>query len=207
MTIEESLKRLKEGNFRFVKDKLEGKLQDTSRREFLIEEQKPFAVILSCADSRVVPEIIFDAGLGELFVVRVAGNVANSSSVASVEYCVSQSSSKLILVLGHQNCGAVTAAVKGGDYGDNLNHLLNHISPAIIAAGDGASIDDVAKKNANYSAKELEQRSAIIGAAVAIGEAKIVAAYYHLDTGRVDFEDSLNKTLSVRSASKFLSCF
>ena len=88
MTKEEVLNRLKEGNQRFIEDKKEGKLQDKSRREELTGGQSPYAIVLSCADSRVVPELAFDTGLGELFTVRVAGNIANSSSIASMEYAV-----------------------------------------------------------------------------------------------------------------------
>ena len=117
MTAQESLSRIKEGNARFVADKLDGKLQDSSRRDSLVKGQQPYAIILGCADSRVVPELAFDAGLGELFTVRVAGNIANTSSIASIEYAVAHCGSKLIVVLGHQSCGAVTAAIAGGDNG------------------------------------------------------------------------------------------
>ena len=119
--------------------------------------------------------------------MRVAGNIANSSSIASMEYAVAHCGSKVIVVLGHQSCGAVTAAVNGGDNGYNLNHLLSHITPAIAASGDGASITDVVKKNAQMTAKELTTRSSIIGNAVASGDVKIVPAYYNLDSGAVDF--------------------
>jgi len=189
MTAQESLDRLKKGNDRFVKDHLDGKLQDSSRRESLVGEQEPYAIILGCADSRVVPEFAFDAGLGELFTVRVAGNVANSSSIASIEYAVAHCGSKLIVVLGHQSCGAVTAAVAGGDNGYNLNHLLGHITPAMVASREGASIDDVVKKNAKLTVTELKNRSLIIKKSVDSGEVKIISAYYNLDTGKVDFLD------------------
>ncbi len=187
MTTQESIKRLKEGNARFVADLIDGKLQDSSRRESLIGGQEPYAIILGCADSRVVPELAFDAGLGELFTVRVAGNVANSSSIASIEYAVAHCGSKLIVVLGHQNCGAVTAAVAGGDNGYNLNHLLGHITPALAASEEGASINEVVKKNAELTVKELKSRSTIITDAVDKGEVEILPAYYNLDTGKVDF--------------------
>ncbi|MCP3927513.1 MAG: carbonic anhydrase [Bacteroidetes bacterium] len=187
MTTQESIKRLKEGNARFVADLIDGKLQDSSRRESLIGGQEPYAIILGCADSRVVPELAFDAGLGELFTVRVAGNVANSSSIASIEYAVAHCGSKLIVVLGHQNCGAVTAAVAGGDNGYNLNHLLGHITPALAASEEGASINEVVKKNAELTVKELKSRSTIIRDAVDKGEVEILPAYYNLDTGKVDF--------------------
>ncbi len=187
MTIQESIDRLKEGNARFVEDHLDGKLQDSSRRESLVGGQKPYAIILSCADSRVVPEFAFDTGLGELFVVRVAGNVANSSSVASIEYAVVHIGSKVIIVLGHQSCGAVTAAVKGGDNGHNLNLLLAHISPAIVASKENATVNDVVKKNAELTVKDLKNRSEIIRKALDDGSVKIIPAYYNLDTGKVDF--------------------
>ena len=187
MEAQESLNRLKEGIARFVLDHLDGKLQDSARRESLVGGQKPYAIILSCADSRVVPEFAFDTGLGELFVIRVAGNVANSSSIASIEYAVAHIGVKLIVVLGHQSCGAVTAAVAGGDNGYNLNHLLAHISPAIVASGELASIDDVVKKNAELTVNELKSRSAIIRNAVDSRKIKVVPAYYNLNTGKVDF--------------------
>ena len=189
MTIPEVIQRLKDGNARFVQDHLDGKLQDSSRRESLVGGQQPYAIVLSCADSRVVPELAFDTGLGELFVVRVAGNIANNSSIASIEYAVAHCDSQVIVVLGHQSCGAVTAAVNGGDNGYNLNHLLSHITPALAASGAGAPISDVVRKNAELTAEELKNRSSIIGNAVAAGTVKIIPAYYHLDTGMVEFMD------------------
>lgn len=186
MTIQEVLQRLQDGNDRFVSDKLDGKLQNSSRRESLTSGQEPYAIILSCADSRVVPELAFDTGLGELFVVRVAGNVANSSSIASIEYAVAHLGTPVIVVLGHQSCGAVTAAVNGGDNGYNLNHLLSHITPAISAAGSDVDVNTVVKKNAELTAEELSTRSAIIKGAVDSGKLKIVPAYYHLNSGKVE---------------------
>ncbi|MFK7932492.1 MAG: carbonic anhydrase [Saprospiraceae bacterium] len=187
MTIAEVKSRLVIGNKRFVADKLDGKLQDSSRRSSLTGGQDPYAIILSCADSRVVPELAFDAGLGELFVVRVAGNVANSSSIASIEYAVAHIGTPVIVVLGHQSCGAVTAAVGGGDNGYNLNHLLAHIQPAISASAGDASVNDVVRKNAEMTAQELQNRSAIIRDAVAAGKLEIVPAYYHLGSGEVEY--------------------
>ena len=187
MTIDQVIDRLKAGNERFVADKLDGKLQDTSRRESLTSGQDPYAIILSCADSRVVPELAFDTGLGEIFVVRVAGNIANSSSIASIEYAVAHIGSPVIVVLGHESCGAVTAAVNGGDNGYNLNHLLSHIVPAMSASASDASVNDVVKKNAELTAAELLSRSAIIQGAVDNGKLKVVPAYYNLGSGKVDF--------------------
>ena len=189
MQIEEILDRLKEGNKRFVEDSLDGKLQNSNRRNELTSGQEPYAIVLSCADSRVVPELAFDTGLGELFVIRVAGNIANSSSLASIEYAVAHLGTTVIVVLGHQSCGAVTAAVNGGDNGYNLNHLLAHVTPAIDASGAGAEINDVVRKNAQLTGDELKRRSEIIRNAVENNKVVIKPAYYHLDTGEVEFLD------------------
>ncbi len=187
MSIDEIVGRLQAGNDRFVADKLDGKLQDSNRRGELTGGQSPHTIVLSCADSRVVPEFAFDSGLGELFVVRVAGNIANSSSMASIEYAVAHVGSKVIVVLGHQSCGAVTAAIAGGDNGPNLNHLLGHIKPAIEASAAGAEVNDVVKKNAELTVEAMKANSKIIGDAAASGQIKIVPAYYNLDSGKVDF--------------------
>ncbi|RKY98434.1 MAG: carbonic anhydrase [Ignavibacteriae bacterium] len=186
MEINEIIDKLKKGNERFTSGTPERKPQDTSQRKLLVTGQSPFAVILGCADSRVVPEFIFDTGLGEIFTVRVAGNVANVASIASIEFAVSNLNVKLVLVLGHSNCGAVSAAVDGGDLGYNLNSLLTHITPAIEQT-PGGSIDEIIKKNAELNADELVKRSAIIAEAVKSGKLKIVPTYYHLESGEVEF--------------------
>ena len=187
MTQNKVLARLVEGNDRFVSDLLKGNLTDAKRRKVLTKGQSPWAIVLSCADSRVVPEMAFDTGLGEVFTVRVAGNVANASSVASIEYAVAHCGSKVIVVMGHQSCGAVTAAMAGGDNGHNINHLLAHITPAIGASSAKASVNSVVKKNAKMVAEELINRSTIIREAVMKGKVLIVPAYYNLNTGKVDF--------------------
>jgi len=186
MNGKQALQRLKEGNSRFVADKLDGKLTGSKRRNELTSGQNPFAIILSCADSRVVPEFAFDTGLGDVFVIRVAGNVANIESLASIEYAVAHLGTKLIMVLGHQNCGAVTAAIAGGDNGHNLNILLSHINPAIEKAGENATVNSVVRKNAELVANDLKVRSTIITDAVNNAELEIVPAYYNLDSGKVD---------------------
>ena len=188
MTTQEILNKLSAGNERFANDQLYGNLQNTSRRKSIIDGQKPFATILGCSDSRIVPELIFDTGLGELFVVRVAGNVANKSSVASIEYAVAHLNTKVIIVLAHQNCGAVTAALKGGDNGENLNYLLSYLTPAISVLPKTATVNDVAKKNAELTANELVAKSNIIKNAVYNGDVKIVPAYYDMDSGKVGFD-------------------
>ncbi len=186
MEINEIIKRLEEGNKRFVSGMPERKLQDPERRKALVTTQSPFAAILGCADSRVVPEIIFDTGLGELFTVRVAGNIANVASIASIEFAVTALNVKLVLVMGHSNCGAVIAAVKGGNYSDNLNRILTHITPAIEETESGY-IDDIIMKNAELNAKDLIERSAVISEAVKKGVVKVIPAFYRLESGKVEF--------------------
>lgn len=189
MTIEEIITKLKKGNENFVKNKLERPHQDAERKKELVSGQDPFAIILSCADSRVVPELAFDTGLGDLFVTRVAGNIANTSTIASIEYSVFALKTKVIVVMGHESCGAVGAAVKGGDLGHNLNMLLAHVTPALDAAPDGATVNDIVKINARLTAKELVNRSAIIANAVKAGDLAIVPAYYSFEEGKVEFLD------------------
>ena len=213
---QDALKRLKEGNERFQKDKLDGQLQDSKRRGSLTGGQSPYAIILSCADSRVVPELAFDTGLGEIFVIRVAGNIANTSSVASIEYAVAHLGVNLIMVLGHESCGAVGAAIAGGDNGHNLNMLLAHITPAVCIEkermeerdklvrqkdkearegnnefaqlGEPAQLDtnDVVRTNAAFNATDLYNRSSIIRGAVDSRNLKIIPAFYNLGSGKVD---------------------
>ena len=187
MKIDEVIHRLKAGNERFVADQLEHKLQDQPRRTELATGQAPWAIVLSCADSRVAPELTFDTGLGELFVLRVAGNVANTSTTASIEYAVAHLGTQVIVVMGHQSCGAVTAAMAGGDNGYNLNHLLAHVAPAIAASDADAEVNEVVRKNAELTCSDLVNRSSIIAGAVESGKLKIVPAYYNLTTGKVDF--------------------
>lgn len=180
----EALELLKAGNKKYLADE-QPALVDAGTRAESVKGQSPYAIVLSCADSRVLPEAIFNEGSGRLFVLRVAGNIANTSTIASIEYAVAHLGTKLIVVLGHQNCGAVTAALAGGDNGHNLNHLCSHIVPA-IAASDSSEVNDVVKVNAQTNAKALADRSAIISGAMKDG-LEIVPAYYNLDSGAVDF--------------------
>ena len=186
MNQDQVLQRLKEGNERFVSNKLNGDLSDDNRRSELTGGQSPWAIILSCADSRVVPELAFDTGLGELFVLRVAGNIANTDTIASIEYAVAHLGTSIIVVMGHESCGAVGAALAGGDNGYNLNHLLAQIEPAKAQAGS-EDVNTVVRKNAELSAKDLYERSTIISGAVNEGKLKITSAFYNLGSGKVDF--------------------
>ena len=182
-------KALKEGNERFVAGTPEHPSQGIEDRARLTEAQKPTAVLFGCGDSRVAAEIIFDQGLGDMFVVRTAGHVIDSAVLGSIEYAVLVLNVPLIVVLGHDSCGAVTAAIKGGDNGYNLNHLLSHIAPAIAASPEGADVNAVVRTNASMNAQELQNRSAIIRGAVESGKLKIASAYYHLESGKVEFLD------------------
>ncbi len=186
----EALERLKQGNQRLLHGEAKGLGRITAqRREEMTEKaragQAPFAIILSCADSRVPVEILFDAGPGELFVVRVAGNVANPSSIASIEYAVANLGTKLVVVMAHESCGAVAAAIEGGDAGKNLNILLGYIEP-VVGSGDNA-VNEVARRNARQSADRLLSESNIIRPAVKSGDVEIVTAFYHFD-GKVEFQ-------------------
>ncbi len=187
MTKEEIINRLKSGNLNFINDKLSGKNQNSDRRSTQTNGQDPIAIVVSCADSRVVPELIFDTGIGELFVIRVAGNVANKSTIASVEYAVSQLNTKVILILGHENCGAVTAAIGGANDSENIIHLLHHIKPAINQADESDSVNDIAKINAVQTVKDLSNNSSIISSAIKENGLEIIPAYYKLESGEVEF--------------------
>ncbi len=177
---------LKTGNTNFVNDNLNNDFQDSSRRKTVVDGQNPFAVILTCSDSRIVPELIFDTGIGELFVIRVAGNIANPSSIASIEYAVAHLNVKLIVVLGHQNCGAVTAALAGGDRGKNIDHLFDFIQPA-ISISDSKIVDDVSHIHAKLTAEKLIKDSSVIAKAIEDSTLRIIPAYYSLESGKVAF--------------------
>ena len=184
-TAAEAMQQLQDGNVRYVGEQMKRELQDSGRRAELAAGQWPWAIILTCADSRVTPELIFDSGIGELFVVRVAGNIANTSSMASIEYAVHALGVKLIVVLGHESCGAVKAALNGADLGDNLNHLVGHITPCLADPFESDDqLAEAVERNARRSAAELNERSAIISGAEGL---PVAPAVYRLASGQVDF--------------------
>lgn len=185
---DEALTRLMDGNKRFVEMKLAHPDQDAGCRTTLAKGQQPFAVILGCSDSRVPPEVIFDQGLGNLFVVRVAGNVADDLGIASIEYAVEHLGSRLIMVLGHERCGAVTAAVKGGELPGHLPALMTALKPA-VDKGKGApgdAVDGVILANVELTTAQLRESKPILGEMVEKGEIKVVGGRYDLDTGAVE---------------------
>jgi len=133
---EEALEMLKDGNDRFRYDQLSDKSTYAEDRAVLSSGQTPFAVIITCSDSRVAPEIYFDAKLGSLFVIRNAGNIVDKTTLGSIEYAVEHLGSKLVVVVGHSACGAVTAACAGGELPENIQHVIDHIKPAVAEDGD-----------------------------------------------------------------------
>jgi carbonic anhydrase len=162
------------------------------RRAELIKSQHPIAAIVSCSDSRVPPEIVFDQGLGDLFIVRVAGNVINDEGLGSIEYSVDHLGARLILVLGHQSCGAVkaardTIAAKGKAPG-HIQSLVTAIKPAVEATAKD-DLDTTIKANVKNVVQALRSSTPILKAEVDSGQIQVVGGYYSLDTGAVTFLD------------------
>ena len=177
--LSEIAKRLSEGNATFVKGGVSPTEVDASRRAEIAASQAPWCTVLTCADSRVPPEHIFHAGLGELFTVRVAGNVADPVTVGSIEYAAEHLGSSVVVVMGHERCGAVKAALGTGSLGPNLDALLGLIRPSIKGLSD---LDSAILANARAQVTELK-KSAILEEMVEAGKLTIVAAYYDLDSG------------------------
>jgi carbonic anhydrase len=191
VSAEEALKRLAAGNERYATAKLTHPDQSGERREAVAKGQRPFAAVLGCADSRVPPELLFDQGLGDLFVVRIAGNIADDSGLGSLEYAVEHLGVRLILVLGHERCGAVQAALAGGEAPGHLGALVRPIQAAIARApaAPAASGDPVDRAvDVNIQAVVAQVRSSPLLAHVAHEKKlQVRGARYDLDTGRVVF--------------------
>ena len=179
---------LKEGNQRFLEKNehdrdLHIQVQNTSDGQF------PYAVVLSCIDSRVPVELVFDQGVGDIFSARVAGNIIIEDILGSIEYACGVAGSKAILVLGHTKCGAVTAACKGVELG-NITALLSKVKPAIsnIKERDGdVEVEEVTKANVHQSIKEIRENSSMLADFENEGKIKIVGAVYHVEDGRVSY--------------------
>jgi len=196
----EALQRLKDGNSRFVSGvrSMHAMLSHTKLDE-LAEGQRPFAVILGCSDSRVPVEIVFDQGLGDLFVIRVAGNVVAPSQIGSIEFAAEMFSTALVVVLGHSRCGAVQATLQQlrepeEQQSANLKSIVDRISPAVSvvlqneAGRDNASLERLAiRENVRASVTALQHGSTILEKLVTDGKLLIVGAEYSLDTGVVEF--------------------
>lgn len=188
---DEALSRLMAGNQRYVGAKEQHPDESLARRKELVGGQNPFAVVLGCADSRVSPELLFDQGLGDLFVIRVAGNIVDDAILGSIEYAVEHLGTKLIVVLGHEKCGAVSAAVEGGEAAGHLKALVAAILPSVKAtAGDpGDKVHNCVIANARRVAMQIRQSQPILKEYVERKKLKVVAADYALDTSRVNLLD------------------
>lgn len=191
---QDPLERLRRGNERFVADPGVALPIDEAARQAQLTGQTPFAIVLSCADSRVPPEAVFNAGLGQLFVVRTAGSAVDRAVLASVEYAVEHLHAPLIVVMGHESCGAVKAALQAGDdaasMGPNLDYLVKGIQPAFDRLTTPADLDHIREAilaNVEQVVNDLLDRSHVVRGAVEGGHVRLVGAYYELATGRVRF--------------------
>jgi carbonic anhydrase len=188
----EAISKLKNGNGRYAGGNLQHPGQTTERRAELAKSQHPFATIVSCSDSRVPPEIVFDQGLGDLFVVRVAGNVIDDHGLGSIEYSVDHLGVRLIVVLGHQSCGAVqaareTIAAKSKAPG-HIQSLVTAIQPAVEATAKGDP-EATIKANVKDVVRALRSSMPILKTKVDSGDVRVIGGYYSLDTGAVSFLD------------------
>jgi carbonic anhydrase len=191
---ESPLERLKSGNLHFAEDKPVHPHQSAARRAELLGAQKPFATVLSCSDSRVPAELAFDQGLGDIFVVRVAGNVADTDELGTVEYGVDHLETPVLVVLGHTKCGAVTAVVKHAEVHGHIPELVDNIKPAVDAAlakAPGAKEDELVplaiRENVFVSMADIITKSHLVRERLKAGKVEIVGGIYHLDDGKVDW--------------------
>jgi carbonic anhydrase len=184
LTPDAALAELMEGNKRFTTGKLTAYAHDLAiLKQHTEEKQEPFAAVLSCADSRVPVELVFDQSIGHIFVTRVAGNIITPEIIGSLEYGAAVLGTKMILVMGHANCGAVSATIKGKGVPGQISALFPHIQPAVDQAG--TNLEAATKANAKIQATLLSQASTVISSMVKEGKLKVVAGYYDLGTGAV----------------------
>jgi carbonic anhydrase len=185
---DEALQKLVEGNRRFIAGTSNQPNQTEARRLEVAEGQNPFAVILGCADSRVPPKILFDQGLGDLFVVRVAGNTLDEIITGSIEYAAGVLSSPLILVLGHSKCGAVEAALKNKPLPGHIEWLANVIRGSLVGntCDPKGQPNCAIKWNVAWVVKQLRQSAPVLAPLVQAGKLKVVGGYYDLQSGKVE---------------------
>lgn len=182
-----ALQQLLEGNQRFTDASATHPNQDGDRRIALGNGQAPFAAVLACADSRVPPEVLFDQGLGDLFVVRVAGNILNDQLLGSLEYAAAHLNTPLIMVLGHTRCGAIGAVAQGAKLEGHIASLVPAIQPAVDKVRDmeGDLTDNAAKEVAKMTAEQIRTSEPIMADLVNTGKLKIVPAFYELESGGI----------------------
>jgi carbonic anhydrase len=188
LTPDQALTQLLHGNERFVAGWPDHPNQSARRRREVSDTgQQPYAIILSCADSRVPPEIIFDQGLGDVFVIRVAGNVLDEVILGTIEYAVEHLHTPLVMVLGHDKCGAVTAAVERVPTNNHVQAVVDALQPALTLAEaqEGDRISTAIDANIRYAVKTLHASEPVLMGACAAGQLRIVGARYNLDTGEV----------------------
>ncbi len=191
-----ALIRLKEGNEKFRNGESNIQVDEDSRLK-LVDQQKPFAIILGCSDSRVPAELIFAQGLGELFVIRVAGNITTATQTGSVEFAAENFGTKLVVVLGHSSCGAIKATIgalenPGQDSTPNLQAIVDSIKPGISSCFESndsmeAKVEKAIRANVQATIDKLLSESELLKQKVAEGGLKIVGAEYNLESGAVDF--------------------
>lgn len=185
---DQALAKLLEGNARFVSGATTHPNQTAERRAALASGQAPFAIVLTCSDSRVAPEIYFDQGLGDLFVVRNAGNVLDDHIIGSIEYAIEHLHARLVVVIGHEKCGAVAATVAGGHAPGHIHSIVESIEPAFesVKGQDGDKLDPTVRANARRVADLLNHIEPIISEAVTAGQVKVVAGRYDLASGKIE---------------------
>jgi len=186
VTPDDALSRLKAGNERFANSKESAGKPVAARRAETAKDQHPFAVIVGCADSRTAPEIVFDQTIGDLFVIRTAGNLVDDYALGSIEYAVEHLGTRLIVVLGHERCGAVTAALAGGSAPGHVNSLVRDIQPAVAASKgkEGDALTNAIHENDAEVANKI-RKQAQLGELAA--QVRVVEGYYDLDTGKVEW--------------------
>jgi carbonic anhydrase len=188
LTPDAALQRLMDGNRRFTSRNMTSHEHDLEiLRQNTIEKQQPYAAVLSCADSRVPIELIFDESIGHIFVTRVAGNFATAEIIASLEYGAAVLGTEIVLVMGHANCGAVKATIQAKEVPGQISALFPHIQPAVNRAGP--NLEAATKANAKIQAGLLTEASTVIAGLVKKGKLKVVSAYYDVSNGRVALLD------------------
>ena len=191
----EALKKLVEGNQRFAENKSLHPNLGNELRNALLNGQKPFAAVLSCSDSRVPVEIIFDVGVGDVFVIRTAGHVLSKEVLGSLEYAINSLGVKLIMIMGHDNCGAVKSALElyntdeNHEFSDNLQSLLGHIYPAfeeLDFKNNDDLLQDAVESNVHYQVSDLVKKDAYLAKKIDEEKVKLVGAIYRMDSGLVE---------------------
>jgi carbonic anhydrase len=186
VSADDALARLKAGNERFANSKESSGKPVAARRAETAQDQHPFAIVVGCADSRTAPEIIFDQSIGDLFVIRTAGNLVDDYALGSIEYAVGNLGTRLIVVLGHERCGAVKAALGGDSAPGHINSLVRDIQPAVIAAKgkEGDALANAVHENDAEVAAKIKKQAQLGDLA---SQVRIVEGYYDLDTGKVEW--------------------